>query len=1077
MVAESLKVFMNKYPYFFNKDKGSNFYRICDVNNRHFQRLYNDLFRVYESFHISKRVLIWKEQFVPYDYYIHFVVNYDNIKDITIYKNDYPIYFNEYDKKDEKNDFRYTYKCKYVVDNTNELKVYQCTTCDTIYFSNNLNEHCIECDGNTYRRLDVFKCSECDEIYFSDEDIKDCIKNGHSDSLVPIHIYECDNCKEVYFTDEIPERCVECDGVLNPVSVNASNYNLNFNDNVIIDDNRNIVNITPVDEISGSFKKYHFDVDGYDFPITVNIFRKNDDVLVDSLVLSEDNDWEDFSKDLSSDFEYYIEYNPRVQGVSYSSEEIYTYDDIAFDEDREEDVFNVDIPISIIPDDKFMIKINTYDEYTIVKGFPENDDLILDSKGNHVPDVYDHDISLDELGVLSNIPRKRYKIVDDESLLPYTEPPFNNRLSEDDYHYMNRILEYNLRLWWMNPVSLELWKIYGIESELINRERYLLKVFDENKHPFDEESGLVKCWTPLPWEHKDRFCDGTKMDKLYFFAVPDNTNPIVNESVNVSFRVINSFGESVDTGFYVKLFKVTHDGEEVPVYTLNGGKFYGEDIRITANWFDKINVDDFNSYYNTFRFYAYDLNDIPLNVDDNGDAIPVDIVIIVRDYFNSDIHVDNQAYKDYGVGIEEYDNNYANGSSKFPFLKLSDAVNHTTGNNNIIGVNLRDISDAKYIIGDEPLLINTDTKIVGNILENEGVSYVPRIVNRNFDKSFFKLIGGKNVNLTLSNLCLIRGSLKSFIDIDSWNNQNKGLENYENVIIHGGALNLDVEFEDDEVYYPYDFIHMSVSLKRGDTDYMSSNMVRVYYDNVLMDEGLTDEEGVIQFVLNINDDLGDVGTLNITNVSDTFFESTISKSIDISNDFSDYNIIGKNNKFIQNGDNVKLFSENNVNVKLFRDDLGLWYDNVNLNNFVWENVPEGRFIIYVTDNDEIDGEVVDEWLIETKYKLVDFLNSLRSNVPGFSGNLIKNFSINSNGSIEYDLLEITDSMTVDDFRGVLCDVTLESDGEVISISSFNPSSRDEDYFNFNDKQFLKDFVYNVEFTSEGIFKFYHIGDV
>ena len=114
---------------------------------------------------------------------------------------------------------------------------------------------------------------------------------------------------------------------------------------------------------------------------------------------------------------------------------IYSYDSteetdtlLADVEENEEE--NEDAPL-VIPDDKFSIKVETYDEYIIMKGFPENDEIL--------GDIYDHDESLDEIGAFNNIPRKTYIPTNDYA---NTEPPYNDRLSEDDYHYMKRIQFY-----------------------------------------------------------------------------------------------------------------------------------------------------------------------------------------------------------------------------------------------------------------------------------------------------------------------------------------------------------------------------------------------------------------------------------------------------------------------------------------------------------------------------------------------------------------------------------------------------------------------------------------------------------
>lgn len=80
---------------------------------------------------------------------------------------------------------------------------------------------------------------------------------------------------------------------------------------------------------------------------------------------------------------------------------------------------------TIIPEDKYKINVETYEEYSLTKGFPENN--------QRYGDEYDHDYSLDAFGILYNIPRKQYITVN-ESQYSKTEPPYNNQTTEDDYH-------------------------------------------------------------------------------------------------------------------------------------------------------------------------------------------------------------------------------------------------------------------------------------------------------------------------------------------------------------------------------------------------------------------------------------------------------------------------------------------------------------------------------------------------------------------------------------------------------------------------------------------------------------------
>ena len=114
MVKNSLNDLLDKFPYFLNKSKDSNFYKVQWVNNENFKDLYNSLFKVYESFHLTKKLLVWKEQDKPYDYRINFVANYPNLKSVKIYKNDNLIYLKEYLEEDEADYFNFTYTCDYL---------------------------------------------------------------------------------------------------------------------------------------------------------------------------------------------------------------------------------------------------------------------------------------------------------------------------------------------------------------------------------------------------------------------------------------------------------------------------------------------------------------------------------------------------------------------------------------------------------------------------------------------------------------------------------------------------------------------------------------------------------------------------------------------------------------------------------------------------------------------------------------------------------------------------------------------------------------------------------------------------
>ena len=72
MAKDSLKKLLSKFPYFLDKRENSNFYKSQDVTNKRFQDISQSLFEVDESFSLLKKIWIWKEQEVPYDYTINF---------------------------------------------------------------------------------------------------------------------------------------------------------------------------------------------------------------------------------------------------------------------------------------------------------------------------------------------------------------------------------------------------------------------------------------------------------------------------------------------------------------------------------------------------------------------------------------------------------------------------------------------------------------------------------------------------------------------------------------------------------------------------------------------------------------------------------------------------------------------------------------------------------------------------------------------------------------------------------------------------------------------------------------------
>ena len=1145
MVRSSLKKFIGKYPYFLNRNKDSNFYRSSDVNNRSIQRLYNELVKVYESFHLGKRLLVWREQSTDYDYDIHFEVKYPSLKKVSIYKDSTLIYFEEFTEAENKSDFTYIYKCRYTKQYIREVNPYLCTQCGEIIFNDETPLKCPKCENHNYNLLQTYECNECGEIYFqhpTDEN-RDCNKNNHTNSLEKIHIYQCLNCQSVYFNDTKPTNCDFCyiedytnqrrynislteqnkklltdekftvilsnsfyetPLILNnennwttdtdplpyhnsPYTIKKIIYNdfyedvditttsrlpnhitLNFqlteldktytpnevnliapeyiDDETILEiDNRNVEKEYP--NLKSLDKRYRITSNNiYTNNVIINIYNKKDNTLVDTVTLTDENDYEAYSQvlptvitDTGELIEYNLEYGSAYD-LTITEEEVYDSEDLEL---NSIDDNNPHIELPIIPDSKFRIEIETYDEVFLVKGYPENDEYLINSDGEREHSIYDHDQSLDEIGALNNIPRKKYNIITDPVLYPYTEPPYNNRKTEDDYHYMKRMIEYNQRLWVDNPVSLELWKIYGLESELINRERYLLKVFDERKHPFDSETGLVKCWSPLPWEHKDRFCDENNLDKTYFFVTCDNVRPLMYEDVTFHFQLLNSRANVVSDDYYVDVYKIHDDTSWITNQYNDFVETYKDTVKYSSldnGYWELLNKktvlnDNGDEVYSYNKLYGKTLI-IPYNLltEDTTKLVFVayqeitdnvigtnNLSVIRRDSDNADWFVDANANN----GNVDY---VGDGSRLKPFLTLQEACDKVTNNNDLIcllsSINL-----------EKPVVIKQPTKIVGyedNVNEIiERVDYVDEENeknNRPRDSKFFNIMGNKNCSLTLSNVTLKNGLLSSDIKINTWQNNNRELDNVETVVIHGGAVKINLTILDDlsvdDKFYPFDFIHFKVKLTRSDDTVLPNQKVVLKYNNSIVHTYYTDSNGECTGVFNLKEYSMDNYHFNIGNVSDVFFESIVTYTVDAHKEYHP-----PIHPYIDSPVTCDFTNlPTNTDINIFRDDESspIATQNTGLSGTLTKTfvIPFGRFVYYTTLDNTVYGRVHQEYIIESK---VD-LNKLNGK------SFIKDVTVNmDNGKfqISYDTILVNGDTILSELNGVCTDIRLDGNKLVI----------------------------------------------
>lgn len=318
---------------------------------------------------------------------------------------------------------------------------------------------------------------------------------------------------------------------------------------------------------------------------------------------------------------------------------------------------------SIITDAEFVLEIETWDEYIFRKGFPENDEK--------QENIFDHDENLDRIGALNDIRRKKYVEVQ-PSEYPLTEPQYNNSLSEDDYHYMQRLLLYN-ELYHIVPLPiLKLWSMFDVDVRMENRQSMLVKMFDENRH-LSSDGQYNENWLPRPWEHKDKQCAYSDDQQFFLFVNVDNYRPIAGQNVLFSLRMLNMYGKQVEKDFVYLAY-------------LNGELLLddnGEPIIITDNKL-KLNSRKFAELPEAiFQFKAF--NDVEsalreweyvgraLEIHEN-DIVSKEILITVVGCDNADFY----------VSVNGDDSN--EGTKSEPFRTIEHALNQVEGDSNIINI-------------------------------------------------------------------------------------------------------------------------------------------------------------------------------------------------------------------------------------------------------------------------------------------------------------------------------------------------------------------------------------------------------
>lgn len=485
---------------------------------------------------------------------------------------------------------------------------------------------------------------------------------------------------------------------------------------------------------------------------------------------------------------------------------------------------------TIIPTEKYTITVETWDEYTTTKGFPENPII--------VGDEYDHDYSLDAFGEYFRCPRRTYKEVK-TSQYSDTIPAYDNQVTEDDYHYMQRLLYYATHLNDTPLPVLEIFKLFSItDAQLLNRSRLICRMTDTSKHL---ENGVYnRGWIPQRWEHKDRWCEGLS-DDLFLFANVNNNNLLEGQKFNFTFKILNSKGEEVyNNNSYNTISETIIEESEKPyiIVPYKNNKLFKEGLFLNSNETWRLKTEDINNTDSAFIFKCFKTIE-----DAQKDTTP-DLIIHENDLTSEEIYITVKGCNsaDWYVDAEN-GNDTNNGNSKTTAFKtLKQALSHVEGEKNIIS-----------------LLNGTYNLTPENITENTTITSCPEynpIITCN-DPTFFRVY--QNASLTLKNIRLNYKCCDLYSKFTVFRNENN--VNYPlNVKVNSKfclistsiVLNKPSETEW-EAFTDYILTGELMS-----TEDVNGETVKLLRNNMVVDETTVDNTGAFSFNINTGANTGDV---------------------------------------------------------------------------------------------------------------------------------------------------------------------------------------------------------------------------
>ena len=473
---------LNQFPHWYDKNPYSNFSRVNKV--LHNQEL--DKHHKIRTLDFAKRLIkpiqIWKEQDEPYIYHIRGKILIDNIQSVNFYIN--PLI----DDKENITYYEQKINQKFTEDEYNKFFIF-----DYVGDTRKQYSQIEEVEWDEYdKNLTPNRTKEC--INFQKDNTTYWCKKTELLKEIPIDDYYTVNVDdETYYV--LKDNCATSNQVTylnyddNKYYYKKKNINIIPYDTFIIEvityDDYRWVKGFPENDNNELYKIYQ-EKHSYTNYLTFNIKKqnikniqilKNDELLLDDTVfekiISEKNNIIKKHTYIPSKRTSQKKDNVLINDLD--NDEFYKYQIILYEDDYDENgnlKDNYDLIVTLY--DKSNPNCDNR-EYVVQKRYNGYD------KTNY--DCFSHDYSLDMIGHYWNVPRlsfiKTNYNIDCRLGRTYYEntmTPYDNRLTEDDYHYQERMREYISKYNNVHFPVLELWKNYGVWSELFNRKDIISKM-------------------------------------------------------------------------------------------------------------------------------------------------------------------------------------------------------------------------------------------------------------------------------------------------------------------------------------------------------------------------------------------------------------------------------------------------------------------------------------------------------------------------------------------------------------------------------------------------------------------------